>query len=148
MGSGLGLVEQRRRLRAKVTHDLSIGHRRRPRCEPLLFRVRVRVRVRDRVKWSASGSVVRVSGQGLGLGLGKGWGKGWGERRVGRTCADEKASSYPRSTSRRSHMAASLGVASSAAHAARQAASVAPPRPDGLRLPGSERSLAPTAWLG
>ena len=51
------------------------------------------MRVRDRVKWSASGSVVRVSGQGLGLGLGKGWGKGWGERRVGRTCADEKASS-------------------------------------------------------
>ena len=50
MGSGLGLVEQRRRLRAKVTHDLAIGHRRRPRCEPLLFRVRVRVRVRDRVK--------------------------------------------------------------------------------------------------
>ena len=93
MGSGLGLVEQRRRLRAKVTHDLAIGHRRRPRCEPLLFRVRVRVRVRDRGKWSASGSVVRVSGQGLGLGLGKGWGKGWGERRVGRTCADEKASS-------------------------------------------------------
>mmetsp|Transcript_77019 Transcript_77019/g.186063 ORF Transcript_77019/g.186063 Transcript_77019/m.186063 type:complete len:373 (-) Transcript_77019:307-1425(-) len=31
-------VEQRRRLRAKVTHDLAIGHRRRPRCEPLLRR--------------------------------------------------------------------------------------------------------------
>ena len=43
-------------------------------------------------------------------------------------------------------MAASLGVASSAAHAARHAASVAPPSPDGLTLPGSDRSLAPTAW--
>jgi len=43
-------------------------------------------------------------------------------------------------------MAASLGAASSAAQAARQAASVAPPSAAGLRLPGSERSLEPTAW--
>ena len=41
-------------------------------------------------------------------------------------------------------MAASLGVASSAAHAARHAASVAPPRPAGLSEPGRARSLAPT----
>jgi len=59
---GVGFAEQRGRLRAKVTHHLAIGHRRCPRREPLLLRVRVRV----------EGLGVRGAGFGLVICLGQG----------------------------------------------------------------------------